>query len=181
MNPIAHPLPAARQHMRLPLRLSTLLAASLCLSAGLAQAAPDKVRSVADIEAAYRTERLACTAGRTGQDPATCLREAGAAHQQALKQGLDGGQSQQQMDRNALTRCEAVASADRDACERLARGEGQRSGSVAGGGVLMEITTRSAAPARAPQAASAASAASAAATAKAASAAASAASAAPVR
>jgi len=43
--------------------------------------------------------------------------------------------------------CEAVAPENRGDCERMARGEGQVSGSVEGGGVLKEIVTRTVEPA----------------------------------
>ena len=92
----------------------------------------------------YSKERADCDAGRTAEDRATCLKEAGAAAAERNRNGLDNAGSARQ---NAIDRCNLVAPKDKADC--LARIEGpsqanQRtttSGSVAGGGVLRETTT----------------------------------------
>ncbi len=92
----------------------------------------------------YSKERADCDAGRTAEDRATCLKEAGAAAAERKRNGLDDAASARQ---NAIDRCNLVAPKDKADC--LARIEGpsqanQRtttSGSVAGGGVLRETTT----------------------------------------
>ncbi len=135
----------ARTHRGTRIASALLLACGLVLVSAASQAAkPTPARST--IDARYAAERQACLDGRTGQDTATCLREAAAARDQARQGKLDNGESPADLMRNALARCAPVAEADRGNCERLARGEGQSSGSVAGGGVIREITTRTVAP-----------------------------------
>lgn len=138
-----HPLACQTMPRRarpLPLMLALLLAAAANPAAAAADAAP------AGAEVVYQRERAACLDGSSPQDRSTCLKEAGAARAEARRQSLDNGESPAQLRRNALRRCEAVARADRSDCRRLARGEGQRSGSVAGGAVLMQITTTTVGP-----------------------------------
>jgi hypothetical protein len=92
----------------------------------------------------YLKERADCEAGRTAEDRATCLKEAGAAQVERKRNSLDNTGSLRQ---NAIDRCNLVATKDKADC--LARIEGpmqpnQRtttSGSVAGGGVIRETTT----------------------------------------
>lgn len=88
-------------------------------------------------QATYQSDRAACLAGQTGQDRATCLREAGAALQEARRGGLNDYQSE--FDRNKLARCERQpAGADRDLCIRRMN-EGTISGSTTGGGITREL------------------------------------------
>lgn len=92
----------------------------------------------------YAKERADCDAGRTAEDRATCLKEAGAAQDERKRNRLDNTGSARQ---NAIERCNPLPPKDKADC--LARIEGpsaanQRtttSGSVAGGGVLKETTT----------------------------------------
>jgi hypothetical protein len=92
----------------------------------------------------YLKERADCEAGRTAEDRATCLKEAGAAQDERKRNRLDNSGSARQ---NAIDRCNALPTRDRPDC--LARIEGpnrpnQRtttSGSVAGGGIIRETTT----------------------------------------
>lgn len=76
------------------------------------------------------------------QDRAACLREAGAARQEAQRGGLSnagpGAES-----RNALARCQLQPHADRADCEARVKGTGQTSteGSVMGGGLIRETVT----------------------------------------
>jgi hypothetical protein len=92
----------------------------------------------------YQKERADCESGKTAQDRATCLKEAGAAQQERKRNGLDNTGSMRQ---NATERCNNVAAKDKADC--LARIEGpsqsnqttKTSGSVAGGGVIRETTT----------------------------------------
>jgi len=95
-------------------------------------------------KSAYQKERADCDAGRTAEDRATCLKEAGAAQQERKRNQLDNNGSARQ---NAIERCNLVAPKDKADC--LARIEGPSkpnqvtttSGSVAGGGVIRETTT----------------------------------------
>jgi len=134
---------------------ATLLGALL---AGPALAAtPDAATPARSaIEATYRSDRAACLAGRTSQDRATCLKEAGAARSEALRGNLDNHETRAQRRANALLRCDAQPAAERAACARLARGEGRSDGSVAEGAVIRETVTRSVGSASAPAAPAAA-------------------------
>ena len=113
------------------------VAAMAAPNAGAASAAKDPV------EQAYRQQRADCQAGKTGQDLATCLKEAAAARAEARRGALATGQNAQDMAANRLLRCQRLPAAQRPDCERLARGEGSSSGSVQGGGVLKTLVTRS--------------------------------------
>ena len=95
--------------------------------------------SKADIEAVYRQDRAACENGSTSQDRKSCMREAGAARAAALKGSLGGVSNKDVLMENALRRCDAHKGLDREMCERMVRGDGARSGSVGGGGVLREL------------------------------------------
>ena len=103
-----------------------------------AEAAASAAKSI------YLKERADCEAGRTAEDRATCLKEAGAAQEERKRNSLDNAGSIRQ---NAIDRCNTVAPKDKADC--LARIEGPSqpnqktttSGSVAGGGILRETTT----------------------------------------
>lgn len=99
----------------------------------------------AAIEARYKAERAACLNGSSPQDRATCLKEAGAAREQAAKGELVQGSPDYAA--NALARCEKVPAADRADCKLMARGYGTKSGSVAQGAVVRELVTQTVAPA----------------------------------
>ncbi len=90
-----------------------------------------------DAQATYRADRAACLRGLTNQDRDTCLREAGAALQEARRGGLTSGQ--EAIESNRVARCERLAPEDRALCVRRMNGEGETSGSVAGGGILREL------------------------------------------
>jgi hypothetical protein len=83
------------------------------------------------------------------QDRAACLREAGAAKEEAQRNGLTSA-SPIVYDDNALQRCQLQPMADRAACEARVKGTGMSSteGSVLGGGVIRETVTPIPAPAR---------------------------------
>ena len=97
-----------------------------------------------EAKSTYAKERADCEAGRSAEDRATCLREAGAAQQERKRNTLDNTGSARQ---NAIERCNLVAAKDKADC--LARIEGPSkpnqttttSGSVAGGGVIRETKT----------------------------------------
>lgn len=110
------------------------VAASLVLVAGAALAA-----TASDARLRYQQERKACLGGASHQDRATCLREAGAALQEASRGRLAAGTGSQFGD-NAVARCAALPPADRDECVMRIR-EGTTSGSAAQGGVLRELVS----------------------------------------
>lgn len=123
-----------------------VLASPLMAATQAEQAAADRARASGTPEQVYRQYRADCLAGRTHQDRATCLREAGAALQEARRGRLDNGSDPGTLQQNALQRCQRQPAEDRADCERLARGEGKVSGSVEGGGVIKEIVTRTVGP-----------------------------------
>ena len=86
----------------------------------------------------YQAERAACLSGNTGQDRTTCLREAGAALHDAKQGRLDNGASSM-YERNAQMRCNPLPPEQRQSCLMRMQGEGETSGSVAGGGIYREL------------------------------------------
>lgn len=106
---------------------------------GATQAGAAGPGAMSEAQATYQAERALCMSGQSHQDRATCLKEAGAAYQEARGGRLGNGDGQ--FERNRLMRCTAQAPQDRLACERNANGEGVTSGSVNGGGIIREITT----------------------------------------
>jgi hypothetical protein len=90
----------------------------------------------------YRQERAACAAMTDADARKSCLRDIGAARQQAQRQGRAPAPSPEQLQQNALRRCTVHKDAEERAiCERMVRGEGQVSGSVSGGGQLRSLET----------------------------------------
>jgi hypothetical protein len=94
-----------------------------------------------DARMRYLGERAACENGQLHQDRATCLREAGAALEEARRGRLNDGQ-QAQYQQNALVRCNVLPPADRDACLARMQGQGVMRGSVAEGGIYRELIIR---------------------------------------
>lgn len=107
--------------------------ALMCATATMAAGRPGQ----SDAQRAYERDRAACLSGQTHQDRATCLREAGAALQEARRGGLDDRDAQ--YERNRLLRCEKQPPEDREYCIRRMQGEGVTSGSVEGGGIYREL------------------------------------------
>jgi len=119
------------------------------IAVGVAASFAGAPAHAADADAAaakstYAKERADCEAGRTAEDRATCLKEAGAAQQERKRNQLDNAGSARQ---NAIERCNAVAPKDKSDCLALIEGPNKpnqtttTSGSVAGGGVIRETTT----------------------------------------
>lgn len=112
--------------------------ATLCVAANLAQAAGTGA-SNKDIDAAYRRERASCMDGSSNEDRATCLKEAGAARDEARRGQLTDDRDAERQ--NAVARCNALPEADRGDCVRRVRGDGTVSGSVGAGGIFRETVT----------------------------------------
>ncbi len=95
---------------------------------------------VSEIDQKYRADRAQCLSGRAAQDRPTCLREAGAARDDARRGQLnDGGAN---YGKNAKERCDVLAGDEQRDCVARAKGKGSVSGSVDGGGVMRETVTR---------------------------------------
>jgi hypothetical protein len=116
-------------HHLFPARLLSMVG----IAAGLLTAGAATAQS--DVQQRYQADRAACLEGRSSQDRATCLREAGAAAQ-AARQGQLA--SDPAAERNRTARCERVPAEERSACLARLDGRGTVSGSVAEGGVLRE-------------------------------------------
>lgn len=119
----------------------TLLArcAAGLLSAGMTFGVVAQTASAESPEARYQRERAACRDGSSHQDRATCLKEAVNALDEA-RRNPDPGRNAQDWISNRLARCDRVPAQDREACQRMALGQGERSGSVEAGAVVKEIT-----------------------------------------
>ena len=140
MHTDQHPV---RHFARTSLRLAPVFVALVgAMGLGSAMAAGKGAAETASSSALsrYEAERAACMDGRSGQDRATCLKEAGAALAEARRGRLSNGESAEALMRNAEARCQAVAADDRDACMLMAHGKGSVSGSVKAGGTMREIT-----------------------------------------
>jgi len=123
------------------LRLLAALLATAAFTAAIA-AEPTSASSTADdIEAKYQRDRTLCLTGLTHQARSDCLREAGAARDEARRARLGNGQPPSEYLENALKRCQRLPEADRADCEARVRGEGTQRGSVESGGIYRETRT----------------------------------------
>lgn len=113
------------------------IALALCL-APAAQAAGNPQQAQAQRQ--YQQERARCISGQSQQDRATCLKEAGAAYQEA-RQGALANAAGTDLAANATKRCEAQPPDDRAACIERITGAGNTEGSVEAGGVIRRSET----------------------------------------
>lgn len=111
----------------------------VCLSTLLPFASAQTQADKKEAQRRFQEEVAACHSGRTGQALADCLREARNSRAEYLHSPAPPAKSDE-LERNQRQRCDVHQGADREACEARMRGEGQRSGSVEGGGVLREIS-----------------------------------------
>ena len=113
-----------------------LISGGILIAAGSAMAADGDRQS--GTGSAIAQERQNCVDGKTNQDRATCLREAGAARQESQRGNLrDSGDYSS----NASKRCDTLPPEQKADCERRTMGEGSVSGSVGSGGVVRELVT----------------------------------------
>jgi hypothetical protein len=92
-------------------------------------------------QADYQSERARCTRGESGQALATCLKEAGAAYEEARHGRLGDGTAADRA-RNATQRCDAQPPADRADCMQRILGAGNTDGTVGGGGFIRRNESR---------------------------------------
>jgi hypothetical protein len=85
----------------------------------------------------YQYDRADCMSGREGSDKTACLREAGAA----LNEAKSGKLSDPDTDfaRNRVARCGYLGGPDKEYCLRRMNGEGIVRGSVQSGSILREL------------------------------------------
>lgn len=115
---------------------SSTLAA--CAAATLLFAGGAIAGTASEAQQRYQQERAVCMNGSSNQDRATCLKEAGAALQEARRGNLSGSESE--LARNRTSRCSALPVQDRQDCELRMSGAGSTSGSAQQGGILRELT-----------------------------------------
>lgn len=117
-------------------RLALVLLMGLPLGVSSALAADRQVN--AEAQQRYQQERAICLSGKSHQDRTTCLTEADNAYAQ-VRRGALSGDSNTDLQANALVRCDAQPAADRQACVLRIQGEGSVDGSVKSGGVIRQI------------------------------------------
>lgn len=108
--------------------------------------------SAQNADGAVRTQSASARCDGVQQDRAACLREVGAAAQEARRNGLTSA-STGSYEQNSLARCQLQPVSDRADCEARvvgSTGGGRTSveGSVMGGGVIRETVTPIPAPVR---------------------------------
>jgi hypothetical protein len=99
-------------------------------------------KALSQAQQQYKQERAHCLSGQSHQDRATCLKEAGAAYEEARRGALAGGSASTSFSQNATARCEAQPPADREACVQRVMGAGSTEGSVKGGGIIRQTETK---------------------------------------
>jgi len=121
-------------HTTLSRLMLAVFAAGACMAASTAAA------QAISPEAQYKTDVARCQSGDTNQDKATCMREAGAALEEAKRNRLMHDNAN--YDQNQVRRCQALPADQREDCMlQMSPGSNtQVQGSVAGGGVLRETT-----------------------------------------
>ncbi|ANY16377.1 hypothetical protein AW878_20180 [Bordetella pseudohinzii] len=121
---------------RLPLHAGAC--ALLALGAALWAASPARAADDNSPDAVYKREMARCNAGMSGQDRQTCLREAGAARDEASRNRLGNGSGN--LDQNRLQRCDSLPGQQRQDCitQMTDPANTTTRGSVSGGGVLRE-------------------------------------------
>lgn len=121
-------------------RMQQLYCALALGAAGLAGAPAALAAGAAasgSIQSQYELDVQRCNTGQTHQDRATCLREAGAAREEAARNRLDNNQSAN-FDANATARCNNLPATQREDCLRQMASPSSVRGSVESGGVLRE-------------------------------------------
>ncbi|MDY7577809.1 hypothetical protein RGU70_05685 [Herbaspirillum sp. RTI4] len=115
---------------------------SLCQLALVLLAASASYSSIAanpaqDENARYQNDLKVCNSGHSNQDRATCLKEAGAARDEAKRGRLNDRAPDYRQ--NALSRCQSLPMRDQEACQRRIDGDGTSSGSAQEGGMLRKL------------------------------------------
>lgn len=120
--------------------LKLLAAAVFTVAAGLgATPTPAQELTAAEAQQRYQADVERCRSGQTSQDTKTCLREAGAALQEARRHRLVRGSPH--FDQNKDARCDHLPGSERDDCLRLMSDPNAIvHGSVEGGGIIRETT-----------------------------------------
>lgn len=120
--------------------LKLLSAAIFTAAAALATSqAGAQSSNTAEAQQRYKADVERCRSGQTSQDQQTCLREAGAALQEARRNRLVTGSPS--FNENQRARCDRLSGAERDDCMSLMSDPNAVvHGSIEGGGVIRETT-----------------------------------------
>ena len=118
---------------------SSLFIASALLSMASASVLAATAGVASETQARYEQDRAKCLSGKSNQDQATCLKEAGAARDAAKQGQLNDGDAEYK--RNAKTRCDALSGDEATDCLARMKGKGTTSGSVEAGGIYRETVT----------------------------------------
>ncbi len=87
----------------------------------------------------YQDAVAYCKSGQPGIDVKNCMRDAGAALQQAKRKG--GGSFDSNFESNQRARCEALTGSQRQECiDLMSQNDVTVHGSVEGGGIIRERT-----------------------------------------
>jgi hypothetical protein len=92
-------------------------------------------------QSTFEQDRAACMRSDSQHERTSCLREASAVRSQAGRQMPMTGDTPESRMQNAMKRCVELPPENKATCERMVRGEGSVSGSVAGGGQIRELVT----------------------------------------
>jgi len=127
----------ARTHLRIAGMGLCAAGALLASSAAPAAGAAD------DPQSQYLKDRAACQSGQTGQDVATCLREAAAVRDERRRARNRQTASEAELQANATRRCERLPVSQQEDCRALVLGQStQVQGSVPAGGVYREMSVQ---------------------------------------
>ena len=121
------------------LRPGSRFIASALLGMASASALAATAGVASETQARYEQDRAKCLSGKSNQDQATCLKEAGAARDAAKQGQLNDGEANYK--RNAKTRCDALSGDEATDCLARMKGKGTTSGSVEAGGIYRETVT----------------------------------------
>lgn len=116
----------------------TLLAGLLLAFQSFAQT-PEELAAA---KARYKQEMAACAGGYPVAGNTNCAREARNTLAEFRRGRMNESLLASDFTRNALLRCEVHQGDDKADCIARIRGQGRIQGSVAGGGILRELTTR---------------------------------------
>ncbi len=116
---------------------TSLAAVGLMVAVSYALAATPSADDKAE-QARYEKERAVCMNGKSNQDQATCLKEAGAAREEAKRGQLNDGQVRYR--KNQLERCDTLPPNDKEECRARIK-HGEVSGTPEAGGVIRELRT----------------------------------------
>lgn len=122
--------------MTTPLKALTVLA---CLLA--AQTYAQTPNDLAAARARYKQEVAACSVAKPVESRRNCVKEARNTLAEVKRGKLNETRQSADFEKNALLRCEVHQGDDKADCIARIQGKGRIDGSVAGGGILRELTT----------------------------------------